>query len=117
MRPNKKRKGIDYNAEIPFYKPVPAGFHSTSEEDQAASAASAAFKGKWLADLEGPRRDAAAEEARKKDMAKQKERAQKGLPPIPAQMMKEGDELPFARSKLSLPMPQVGDAELNEVRT
>ncbi|RWS01817.1 cell division cycle 5-like protein, partial [Dinothrombium tinctorium] len=28
----KKKKGIDYNAEIPFEKPVPAGFHDTSEE-------------------------------------------------------------------------------------
>src|SRR5215470_8226199 len=28
----KKKKGIDYNAEIPFEKPVPAGLHDVSEE-------------------------------------------------------------------------------------
>ena len=51
----KRRRGIDYNEEIPFEKQPPLGFHDTS--DDASQIASHNFKRMRHQDVIGARRD------------------------------------------------------------
>ena len=58
-RLSKRRRIIDYNAEIPFEKQPPAGFYDTSEDVMADDRPN--FKRMRREDVEGERRDAAEE--------------------------------------------------------
>ena len=55
-RQNRKRRIIDYNAEIPFEKQPPVGFFDTSEDVMEDSGPN--FKRLRREDVEGVRRDA-----------------------------------------------------------
>ena len=101
--------GVDYNAEIPFEKQVPAGFYDTSLELAPTPELS---KGTLLQNLEGISRDELEERERKKDKEKQAKRKQNQLPS--ALINKPG--LPeLKRSKLVLPSPQISERELEEM--
>lgn len=63
-RQNRKRRIIDYNAEIPFEKQPPVGFFDTSEDVMEDGGPN--FKRLRREDVEGVRRD--AEEAVSKHM-------------------------------------------------
>uniref|UniRef100_F1KY12 Cell division cycle 5-related protein n=1 Tax=Ascaris suum TaxID=6253 RepID=F1KY12_ASCSU len=98
---------IDYSAEIPFEKPVPAGFHDPSEDKYEKDTT---FKKQTRAEIEGPRRDDVENEERKKDRERLKKRR-----------MDENPESIFAqkvekkRSKLILPTPQISDSEMEQI--
>ncbi|VDM26105.1 unnamed protein product [Toxocara canis] len=98
---------IDYSAEIPFEKPVPAGFYDPSEDKYEKDTS---FKKQARSEIEGPRRDDIENEERKKDREKLKKRK-----------MDENPESIFAqkvekkRSKLILPSPQISDAEMEQI--
>jgi len=105
---NRKKRGMDYNAEIPFHKPVPAGFHDVSGEEFVPPHHD--YKSLRQQELDEEKRAEKEERERKKDKEKLKKRKENGLPP-PLPFRKEERQ----RSKLSLPEPQVSDAELEQV--
>ncbi|RWS30218.1 Myb transforming protein-like protein [Leptotrombidium deliense] len=107
----KKKKGIDYNTEIPFERKVPSGLHDTSEEIYEPPEYD--FKKLRQEQLEGESRNEREERERKKDKQKLKQKKENDLPSA----MVSGNNLePLRkRSKLVLPEPQISDAELEQV--
>ncbi|CAD5206576.1 unnamed protein product [Bursaphelenchus okinawaensis] len=98
---NKKRPEVDYNAEIPFEKPVPAGFHDPTED---------LFEKKPVNSIEEKRRDAVEFEERKKDREKLKRKKEEDAPASIFDSKK-----PKLRSKLTLPEPQVTELDLENI--
>jgi pre-mRNA-splicing factor CDC5/CEF1 len=114
----KKRKNLDYNAEIPLERRAPSGFYDISEEIEAEKKMRAEpdFLHKTLAELDGKRRSDIDEEDRKRDAKKQKLMKEFLLPQYMAQIHKLSDPEKIAqRPKLSLPAPMVSDSDLQEI--
>ncbi|KAK0468181.1 pre-mRNA splicing factor component-domain-containing protein [Desarmillaria tabescens] len=86
-RSKTKKKGMDYNADIPFEKKPAPGFYDTSEEQARVAAAPV---GQSLRRLENKPRDAQI------------------------QKLKEAESI-GRRQKLVLPTAQVGEAELEDI--
>jgi len=112
----KGRKDMDYTREIPFEKRPAPGFFDTTEEDLRAQKErlNVSQVGKLLEKYEGKRRDDQEALERKRDEKRRKIFEEKNLPQAIATQEKK-NELPFRRSKLQLPAPQVSDAELEAV--
>ncbi|CAD7676685.1 unnamed protein product [Nyctereutes procyonoides] len=92
IQKRKKKRGVDYNAEIPFEKKPALGFYDTSEENYQAL----------------------DKEETKKDKQHLKRKKESDLPS--AILQTSGvSEFTKKRSKLVLPAPQISDAELQEV--
>lgn len=108
----KKKRGVDYNAEIPFEKKPAPGFYDTSEEVYVAEEPN--FKRLRQQNLEGERRTDKEERDRKKDKQKQKKRKENDLPGAIASQSNFQEPVK-KRSKLVLPAPQISDQELEEV--
>eukprot|EP01126_Amoeba_proteus_P003908 TRINITY_DN11318_c0_g1_i1.p1 TRINITY_DN11318_c0_g1~~TRINITY_DN11318_c0_g1_i1.p1 ORF type:complete len:820 (-),score=224.89 TRINITY_DN11318_c0_g1_i1:146-2605(-) len=112
-RHKKKRKGIDYMAEIPFQiKPAP-GFHSVAEElaREREVRKLPNFRPVLLQQLEGERRDEAEQKARKQDIEKARDKLEKD----PASVLNLNQVKDVRRSKLNLPNPQMTDQEIREL--
>ncbi|XP_054163592.1 cell division cycle 5-like protein [Oppia nitens] len=110
LRSYKQRKrGINYNTEIPFEKPVPSGFYDTSEEVYEPQEQD--FRKLRQQQLDGERRSEIEERERKKDKQKLKQRKENDLPTS----LLNAEEPSKKRSKLVLPEPQISDAELEQV--
>jgi pre-mRNA-splicing factor CDC5/CEF1 len=124
LKTKRKKKGIDYNADIPFEKRPAPGFYDTTEEREKA----VTLKGLTnvhLSKLDGKRRVDVEQEERKKDVKRQKLRKEKeGDGDI--QFVAEGtrkanvakaaeQEQITRRKRLVLPAPQVGEEELEQV--
>uniref|UniRef100_A0A8D9A036 Cell division cycle 5-like protein n=1 Tax=Cacopsylla melanoneura TaxID=428564 RepID=A0A8D9A036_9HEMI len=105
----KKKRGIDYNAEIPFEKRPAAGFYDTSVEVVDPLAPN--FKRLRQQHLDGELRSEKEERERKKDKQKLKQRKENDIP----QAMLQNLEPEKKRSKLVLPEPQISDMELEQV--
>ncbi|KAI1709251.1 pre-mRNA splicing factor component domain-containing protein [Ditylenchus destructor] len=97
----RKRGLIDYNAEIPFEKNIPIGFHDPTEDS---------FDKSTMEKIEEKRRDHKEFEDRKKDKEKLKKRKGEDNP---QSIFAEKHEK--KRSKLLLPEPQISDKELDEI--
>ncbi|KAI6225702.1 hypothetical protein M3Y95_00725000 [Aphelenchoides besseyi] len=97
----RKNKEIDYNAEIPFERPVPAGFHDPSEDK---------FEKPELTKIEEKRRDQKEFEERQKDKEKLKKRRAEDNPE--SIFAKKHEK---KRSRLVLPEPQVSDMDLENI--
>mmetsp|Transcript_15445 Transcript_15445/g.60381 ORF Transcript_15445/g.60381 Transcript_15445/m.60381 type:complete len:764 (-) Transcript_15445:40-2331(-) len=107
----RKKRGIDYNDEIPFYMEVPAGFHE-AEEHQAAPS----FKQRYRSELEEKRRSEVEENLRKQDIKKQREREKKNLPAVVMQTNKLNDPQQVRNyNSLKMPAPQISESELEEL--
>lgn len=108
----RKKRVIDYNAEIPFEKRPASGFHDTTNE--VYDPLNADFKRLRQQNLDGEmRRDKEAKE-RRKDKENLKKRNEEDLPgAINAQ--NKFAEPEKKRSKLVLPEPQIQDRELEEI--
>ncbi|KAJ3364749.1 Cell cycle serine/threonine-protein kinase cdc5/MSD2 [Kappamyces sp. JEL0680] len=65
-------RGMDYNADIPFHKPQPAGFWDTTHERIREVGEKKDLSNALLETLEGKRRIEIEEEERKRDFKKQK---------------------------------------------
>ncbi|KAJ7046504.1 pre-mRNA splicing factor component-domain-containing protein [Mycena alexandri] len=122
MRHKTKRKGMDYNADIPFEKKAAAGFYDTSEEQARIASAPV---GQTLRRLENKRKPAEEEEAERKKRQKKnsgKEGSEgsghqtKFIAARDAQIqkLKEAESI-GRRRKLMLPSAQVGEAELEDI--
>uniref|UniRef100_A0A5F8HHZ1 Cell division cycle 5-like protein n=1 Tax=Monodelphis domestica TaxID=13616 RepID=A0A5F8HHZ1_MONDO len=112
QKKRKKKRGVDYNAEIPFEKKPAPGFYDTSEENYQALDAD--FRKLRQQDLDGELRSEKESRDRKKDKQHLKRKKESDLPS--AILQTSGvSEFTKKRSKLVLPAPQISDAELQEV--
>jgi pre-mRNA-splicing factor CDC5/CEF1 len=103
---NKRKRGINYNTEIPFEKKPAQGFYDTSAEEIDPLAADFS-KLKQQNQLTWQEKE---EMERKKDKQKLKQRKENDMP---ANMLNQ--EPVKKRSKLVLPEPQISDRELQQV--
>uniref|UniRef100_A0A803PZE5 Cell division cycle 5-like protein n=1 Tax=Cannabis sativa TaxID=3483 RepID=A0A803PZE5_CANSA len=109
----RKRKGIDYNAEIPFEKKPPPGFYDVTDEERTVEQPSFPTT---IEELEGKRRIDVEAQLRKQDIAKNKIAERQDAPSAILQANKLNDpEAVRKRSKLMLPAPQISDHELEEI--
>lgn len=110
----KKRRGVDYNAEIPFEKKPAQGFYDTGEEELPDYQPD--FKKLRQDHLDGKMRDDIEQQERKKDKDKMKKRKENDLPGAVMQINKlNNPDSVKKRSKLVLPQPQISDTELEEI--
>ncbi|KAJ3168771.1 CDC5 cell division cycle 5-like protein [Geranomyces variabilis] len=115
VRQKKQKRGMDYNADIPFHKQAPAGFWDVNEEKDREEKEHRAITNIRLEKLEGKRRIDIEEAERKKDAKRQKIRKEAG-DYVPPQAKRAAEQLQFTeRKKLSLPAPQVGESEIEEI--
>ncbi|XP_037536510.1 cell division cycle 5-like protein [Nematolebias whitei] len=112
QKKRKKKRGVDYNAEIPFEKKPAPGFYDTSMEQYDALEPN--FKRLRQQHLDGELRNEREERDRKKDKQKIKKKKESDLPSAILQTSGVA-EFTKKRSKLVLPSPQISDAELEEV--
>ncbi|KAI9514917.1 CDC5 cell division cycle 5-like protein [Dissostichus eleginoides] len=112
QKKRKKKRGVDYNAEIPFEKKPASGFYDTSMEEYNAQEPN--FKRLRQQHLDGDLRNEQEEKDRKKDKQKIKKKKESDLPSAILQTSGVA-EFTKKRSKLVLPIPQISDAELEEV--
>ncbi|OCT81354.1 hypothetical protein XELAEV_18028173mg [Xenopus laevis] len=113
QKKRKKKRGVDYNAEIPFEKKPAPGFYDTSEENY--DALNADFRKLRQQDLDGDLRSEKEAKDRKKDKQNIKRKKESDLPSAILQTTGGASQLTKKRSKLVLPSPQISDAELEEV--
>lgn len=112
QKKRKKKRGVDYNAEIPFEKKPAQGFYDTSMEQYDPLQPD--FKRLRQQHLDGELRSEKEDHDRKKDRQKIKKKKESDLPS--AILQTSGvSEFTKKRSKLVLPAPQISDAELEEV--
>jgi len=111
----KRKRGVDYNAEIPFEKKAPAGFFDPGKD--AVAHLNKEFKKGTLEDADGgEQRDATEKRLRKEDKKKHEAQQKKDMPRAVLQMNKMGnEEITRKRSKLVLPKPMTTDGELEEL--
>ncbi|KAG8369461.1 hypothetical protein BUALT_Bualt14G0016100 [Buddleja alternifolia] len=109
----RKRRGIDYNAEIPFEKQPPPGFYDVADEDRPAELVNFPTT---IEELEGERRADKEARLRKQDIARNKITQRQDAPSAVLQANKLNDpEAVRRRSKLNLPAPQIPDHELEAI--
>ena len=106
---NRRKRGVDYNAEIPFEKQPALGFYNTADEQYDPFAPN--FSQLRQQQLEGELRSVKEERERKKDKERLKQRKENE---IPAALL-QGDQPAAKRSKLVLPEPQISDRDLENV--
>ncbi|KAH9914704.1 pre-mRNA splicing factor component-domain-containing protein [Fomitopsis serialis] len=121
MRHKTKRKGMDYNADIPFEKKAAPGFYDTADEQARETTAPV---GQSLRRLEGKRKADDQEEERRKRQRQAKDKEGGGGAPhqtkfvaardAQIQKLKEAESM-GRRRKLVLPAAQVGEAELEDI--
>ncbi|KAI9294888.1 hypothetical protein K502DRAFT_365435 [Neoconidiobolus thromboides FSU 785] len=112
----KKKKGMDYNADIPFERKPIEGVYDTSEE-LSKKAADPNFKALKLQDIEPKKRHEIESEQQKNYLKKQKELKEKkgGLAENTNLDKMLNKEFSVNRTKLVLPKPQIGDEELEQI--
>lgn len=109
----RKRRGIDYNAEIPFEKRPPPGFYDVADEDRPTELVKFPTT---IEELEGERRVDKEARLRKQDIARNKIAQRQDAPSAILQANKLNDpEAVRKRSKLNLPSPQIPDHELEAI--
>uniref|UniRef100_A0A669BUG4 Cell division cycle 5-like protein n=1 Tax=Oreochromis niloticus TaxID=8128 RepID=A0A669BUG4_ORENI len=104
QKKRKKKRGVDYNSEIPFEKKPALGFYDTSMEQYDAQEPN--FKRLRQQHLDGELRNEIEKMERKKDKQKIKKKKESDLPSAILQTSGVA-EFTKKRSKLVLPAPQV----------
>ncbi|KAL5537949.1 hypothetical protein UlMin_043005 [Ulmus minor] len=109
----RKRKGVDYNAEIPFEKKPPPGFFDVTDEESVVEHPKFPTT---IEELQGKTRVDMEAQLRKQDVAKNKIAQRQDAPSAILQPNRLNDpETVRKRSKLMLPAPQISDHELEEI--
>ncbi|KAL4574704.1 hypothetical protein LXL04_021540 [Taraxacum kok-saghyz] len=109
----RKRKGIDYNAEIPFEKRPPPGFYDVTDESSVVQQPKFPTT---IEELEGERRADKEARLRKQDIARNKIAQRQDTPSAILQNNKLNDpETVRKRPKMNLPTPQIPDYELEHI--
>ncbi|KAL0947231.1 hypothetical protein HGRIS_013348 [Hohenbuehelia grisea] len=122
MRSKSKKKGMDYNADIPFEKKAAAGFYDTSEEQARVAAAPVGQSLRRLENKRKPEEEDAERRKRQRKAAAGKEGSEasnhqtKFIAARDAQIqkLKEAESI-GRRRKLVLPAAQVGESELEDI--
>ncbi|EGO01173.1 hypothetical protein SERLA73DRAFT_72143 [Serpula lacrymans var. lacrymans S7.3] len=122
MRHKSKKKGMDYNADIPFEKRPAAGFYDTSEEQARVASAPVGQSLRRLENKRKPEEEEAERKKRQRKASASKEGAEgsghqtKFIAARDAQIqrLKEAEAI-GRRRKLVLPGAQVGELELEEI--
>ncbi|KAG5735520.1 Pre-mRNA-splicing factor CEF1 [Termitomyces sp. T112] len=121
MRHKTKRKGMDYNADIPFEKKPAAGFYDTTEEQARVAAAPVGQTLRRLENKRKPEEEEAERKKRQRKAAAGKEGEGSGhqtkfiaARDAQIQKLKEAESI-GRRRKLVLPTAQVGEAELEDI--
>ena len=83
-------RGMDYNADIPFHQPQPAGFWDTTNERIREAGEKRDLSNSLLENLDGKRRMEVEEEERKKDFKKLKSKKE-GDAAIPSHLLQGAD--------------------------
>ncbi|KAK6533347.1 Pre-mRNA-splicing factor cef1 [Orbilia ellipsospora] len=111
---NRKKGQMDYNADIPFEKKAAAGFYDTSDEQarnerslQAFDPRKAVVQSKRKGDQDEDNDPKRRKKGQNADIQAAKKAAQ-------LQNMREREQM-SKRKMLVLPMPQVGDSELEDI--
>ena len=106
-----KKRGVDYNAEIPFAKLPAIGFYDTTNEPFDPDKID--YKRLHVDNRNLAAKEENEKSERKKDNAKLKRKKDEDLPGV---IMNENRLEPIKkRSKLVLPAPQISDMELEQV--
>ncbi|KAK7575556.1 hypothetical protein V9T40_011842 [Parthenolecanium corni] len=108
---NRRKRGIDYNREIPFEKKPQPGFYDTSEDVIDPFAPD--FKRLRQQNLDGEMRVEKEEKERQKDRQKMKEKKENQMP----SSMLSNQEPAKKLTKLVLPEPQISDQDIQQVLT
>ncbi|KAK6178685.1 hypothetical protein SNE40_011211 [Patella caerulea] len=108
----RRKRGVDYNADIPFEKKPAPGFYDTSNEKYDPLDPN--YKRLRQQNLDGELRSVKEDRERQKDKRKQKKRKENDLPGAIASQTNFQEPVK-KRSKLVLPAPQISDMELEEV--
>ncbi|ORX34693.1 pre-mRNA splicing factor component-domain-containing protein [Kockovaella imperatae] len=117
LRAKTKKKGMDYNADIPFEKQPQPGFYDVTDERSKVYAAPV---GQSLKALEGKRKQELDEIEEKKKKSKGNDGKSNQTAQFVAareaqiKKLKEQEQI-IRRRKLNLPVPQVGEAELEDI--
>ncbi|KAF8334255.1 pre-mRNA splicing factor component-domain-containing protein [Cantharellus anzutake] len=117
MRYKTKKRGMDYNTDIPFEKKPAPGFYDVSEEDARAQTAPIGQSLRRLENKRKPEEEAAeAKKRARKNAPKDGEHQTKFVAARDAQIqrLKEAEQI-SKRRKLELPAAQVGETELEEI--
>ncbi|KAG9019651.1 Pre-mRNA-splicing factor cef1 [Tulasnella sp. 427] len=118
MRSKPKKKGMDYNADIPFEKQPAPGFYDTADEKAKVYAAPIGHTLRRMDNKRKPEEEAAEakKRAKKAQEGKEGQHQTKFLAAREAQIqkLKEAEQI-GKRRKLVLPGAQVGEAELEEI--
>ncbi|KAG6861896.1 hypothetical protein C0995_010602 [Termitomyces sp. Mi166 len=121
MRHKTKRKGMDYNADIPFEKKPAPGFYDTTEEQARVAAAPVGQTLRRLENKRKPEEEEAERKKRQRKAAAGKEGEGSGhqtkfiaARDAQIQKLKEAESI-GRRRKLVLPAAQVGEAELEDI--
>lgn len=114
----KKPKGgvvMDYNKEVPFARAPVVGFYDVSEERAISKAQSIGIPDKTIRELDGKRKLDEIEKETKEEHDKKKKKTE-NVPEMIKQIEKANSKVEMMkRGNISLPSPQVEDAELEEV--
>ncbi|KAJ3340601.1 Pre-mRNA-splicing factor cef1 [Gonapodya sp. JEL0774] len=116
----KRKGGVDYNADIPFQKRAPLGFHTVEDEKTRERQETNRFRAEALSKLEGKRRADEEQDLRKQDAKKSKtDKAKGNMAPPPSRLLSQANsdaaDVFSQRRKLVLPAPQISDLELEEI--
>ena len=119
IRPKAPKRGMDYNADIPFEKQPTIGFFDTSEEQSKSYRAPL---GRTVKQLDGREKgqEQDSENKKREKEAEQKKQKAAGKDPFGGQKeeqirkLREAEQI-SKRRKLNLPAAQVGEAELEEI--
>ncbi|EIN07595.1 hypothetical protein PUNSTDRAFT_70360 [Punctularia strigosozonata HHB-11173 SS5] len=119
MRSKTKKKGMDYNADIPFEKKPAPGFYDTSDEQARITSAPIGQSLRRLENKRKPEDEEAERKKRQRRDGKDGDKAPHQTKFVAArdaqiQKLKEAEEI-GRRRKLVLPSAQVGEAELEDI--
>ncbi|KAK8793886.1 hypothetical protein WA171_003015 [Blastocystis sp. BT1] len=107
---------MDYNAEIPFQKEIPAGYYDISNEIRDTSV-NKHFTSEQVHIVEHNERVAAEEKRRKADIRRFNQLTQEDLPAAMMQLnrLENRTGVTTKRGKLNLPAPVVSEQEINAI--
>mmetsp|Transcript_7123 Transcript_7123/g.12265 ORF Transcript_7123/g.12265 Transcript_7123/m.12265 type:complete len:828 (-) Transcript_7123:440-2923(-) len=113
---DKKRRTIDYNAEVAFERKPAPGFYDVSEELSVTKELAQEFRPITLEELEGRRRKDVEEELVKRDIKRQKIGEAANAPGSVARDAELNDPVMIRRKgRMMLPAPQVSEQELEAI--
>ncbi len=109
----KRHRGMDFNSEIPFERPVPQGrFKAGVEEEPKTDPFKSAIS---LQQLEGKRRDEDQKRRKMIDQKQMKKLKDKNMPKALSIINKMSEAGIIHKRELVLPEPQVSDLELQAI--